>query len=195
MTATRWLDQDGVLAALAADDGVVILPTDTLPGLHARLDRPEALIRMRALKGRSAARPFLVLCADPVVVAALTAPLSPAVCSYLARLWPGPFTVILPAAGHLPGATVAVRVPAPVSLRELLAQSGPLASTSANRAGDDPAVDVAAAVARFPELPAWRASLPASGGLASALLDLTGAEPHAIRPGPLVLPPWDDVLG
>ena len=195
MTATRWLDQDGVLSALAADDGVAILPTDTLPGLHARLDRPEAVTRLRALKGRAEARPFLVLCADPAMVETLTAPMSTMVSRYLTKLWPGPFTVILSAAGHLATSTVAVRVPAPVGLRELLARSGPLASTSANRAGGDPAVDVAQAVAQFPELPAWRASLPASEGLASALVDLTGTKPHSIRPGPMVLPPWDDVLG
>jgi len=195
MTATRWLDQDGVLAALAGDDGVVILPTDTLPGLHARLDRPEAVARMRSLKGRTETRPFLVLCADPVAVEALAAPMSLAVCRYLTRLWPGPFTVILPAAEHLPGSTVAVRVPAPASLRKLLARSGPLASTSANRTGGEPATDVAEAAARFPELPVWRASLPASEGLASALVDLTGTKSRLIRPGPKVLPPCDDVLG
>ena len=126
MTATRWLDQDGVLAALAELDGVVILPTDTVPGLHARLDRPQALARLRALKGRTEARPFLVLCADLAVVTALTASLSTTVHHFLTRLWPGPFTAILPAAEHLSVATIAARVPEPESLRGLLARSGPL---------------------------------------------------------------------
>ena len=195
MTAICWLDQVGVLAALAALDGVVILPTDTLPGLHARLDRPQALARLHALKGRTEARPFLVLCSDLAVVTVLTASLSTTVHRFLTRLWPGPFTAILPAAKHLSVSTVAVRVPEPESLRGLLARSGPLASTSANQAGCEPALDVSAAAELFPELPVWRAALPASCGKASALVDLTGDRPRTIRPGRIALPPWDDVLG
>ena len=195
MTVPHRFDQDGVLAALAASDGVVILPTDTLPGLHARLDRPKALARLRTLKGRAEARPFLVLCADLAMATTLTASLSTAVHRFLTRIWPGPFTAILPAAGQLSVATVAVRVPEPESLRGLLARSGPLASTSANQAGCEPALDVTAATALFPELPVWRISLPASRGLASALVDLTGERPRTLRPGPLALPTWDDVPG
>jgi len=204
-------DRRRVLAALAAGE-VVLLQTDTLPGLHARLDRPAALTALVALKGRSAAKPFLVIAGSLAAAQALTRPWSRPVVAYLQACWPGPVTVILPAADQLPrqvtgeretlpgGAvtsgpvagprTVAVRVPAPAALRQLLAESGPLASTSANRAGQPAAADLAAAVARFPHLPAWNPQPAQAGVAASALVDLTGAEPCLLRPGPVALPDW-----
>ncbi len=190
-------DLDAVLACLARPDGVAILPTDTICGLHARLDRPDALARIVDLKGRPDGKPMLVLVADAEAAGGLVADLPPDVGAYLGRLWPGPFTAVLPAAAGLPPQVVsaeggvAIRVPDREPLRGLLRASGPLASTSANRAGVEPAAEVAAAAGAFPTLPAWGADLGAAGQ-ASAVVDLRGGRPVLLRPGPMALPDWAD---
>ena len=192
-----WLDDAGALAALAGGE-VVLLQTDTLPGLHARLDRPDALAAIARLKGRVSGQTLLVIAATALDALALAAPVSPAVDVFLARCWPGPFTVILPAREGLPRAvvagaeagTVAVRVPAPQELRRLLAASGPLASTSANRTGEAPAGDLEHAARVFPELAIWGGLAGPGLAAASALIDLTGEAPRLLRPGPLPSPDW-----
>jgi len=192
----RWLDRDGVAAALAAGE-VVLLETDTLPGLHARLDRPAALAAIAERKGRAAGKPLLVLAGSLEAALALTAPLAAATRDYLTRCWPGPITAVLPAIAGLPAAvapkgTVAVRVPEAVALRDLLVVTGPLASTSANRSGEPPALELADAIARFPGLAVWRDLAGATAGAASALVDLTGPRPRLLRAGPRDLPAWPD---
>ena len=189
------LDRDGVLAVLAAGE-VVILPTDTLPGLHARLDRPQALSVIVDLKGRAPDKPLLVVAADVRDALRLMAPLPESMRSYMERCWPGPFTVVVRAAPGLPVAvvadrgTVAVRVPDLEPLRDLLRQSGPLASTSVNRAGEAAARSRADAVAAFPAIPVWDIALPEGPATASALIDLTGDRPVVLRTGPSAPPRW-----
>lgn len=179
-----------VLRRVLADGHPALLNTDTLPGLHARLDRPEALAAVQRLKGRDADKPMLVLAASPAAARELTEPLTASQVNLLESCWPGPFTFVLPARAHLPGAvvaaagTVAVRVPRRTALLTLLVETGPLASTSANRAGAEAAVSLVSAAQTFPDLACWDDGDPAPGGEASALVDLTGPQPRVLRPGP-----------
>lgn len=192
----RWLSATEVRAELDAGE-VVLLNTDTLPGLHARLDRPAGLSRLRECKQREATRPFLVLAASCTDALGLLAPAANVWLNYLQRCWPGPFTMILPASTAAPPAvlastgTVAVRVPARAPLRRLLADVGPLASTSANAPADVPARTLSQARAAFPTLAAWDdGAAEALAGAASALVDLTGDQPRLLRDGPVPLPTW-----
>ncbi|MHB8080537.1 MAG: L-threonylcarbamoyladenylate synthase, partial [Candidatus Krumholzibacteriia bacterium] len=182
-------------ARLLAGGGVVLLPTDTLPGLHCRADAAPALARLQALKGRDPARPLLLLCADEAQAFALAAPLDAVVTAYARRCWPGPFTLVLPRGPAAPvavcgaGGTVACRVPAPPALRALVrAAGGPLVSTSANRSGEPPCATLEAAVALLggqvdAVLAGWLPeAVPPPGP--SALIDLAGWPPRLLRPGP-----------
>ncbi|MEZ4387666.1 MAG: L-threonylcarbamoyladenylate synthase [Candidatus Krumholzibacteriia bacterium] len=181
-------------ATRLAEGAVLLLNTDTLPGLHARIDRPEALESLARLKGRATDQPLLVLVADLATAAALMAGRRWSDHRLLAACWPGPFTFIVPAATGLPSAvcsalgTVAIRIPDRPPLRRLLARTGPLASSSANRHGEAPSLGLAEARRRFADLEVWDDGAPASAGAASALVDLTGAEPRVLRPGPRPLP-------
>lgn len=181
--------------------GVVILPTDTLPGFHARLDRPEALARLRALKGRDDGKPLLVLAASRTAAADWVR-LDAEAAAEADGVWPGPFTLVLPAGPRVPadvtagGATLAVRVPGLPALRALLEAVGvPLASTSVNAAGEPPATTVDAAAAVFGALVDLVADLPWRGGEApSTLADLTVRPPRVLRLGAGVPPPgWQSV--
>jgi L-threonylcarbamoyladenylate synthase len=131
---------------------IVAIPTDTVYGLAAALDRPDAIDRLYAIKGRPAEKAIPVLISDWKQVESLTPRLS-AMEAHLARtFWPGALTLVLQARPGLPQGvttltsnaiqTVAVRVPDNGLARAIIAAAGgALAVTSANRSGASPAVD------------------------------------------------------
>ena len=185
-------------AELLASGGVLLLPTDTLPGFHCRADIPAAVHRIARLKGRDAAKPLLVLAADLDQAGLVTGALDGRQAAYCRRCWPGPFSLILPAAPLLPPdvtagtGTVAVRVPDLEPLRSLLKVVGfPLVSTSVNLDGQPPAGTLAAAVEAFGDrVDGWHDFLPdsaeaPSGAMSSALVDVTVWPVALLRKGPL----------
>lgn len=190
-----------VAAACLAGGGVVLMPTDTLPGLHARADAPAAVARIAVLKGRDEGQPLLVLCAGIGDARALAGAPPARVWAYAERCWPGPYTLVLPAGASAPtaatrgGPTLAVRVPAPGRLRDLIAAcGGALVSTSANLTGEPPATELEAAARQFAGGVDLVAELDWGGspaGAASAMLDLTSWPPRVLRPGPRVPPDWE----
>lgn len=199
MTGPGPLPDLAAAAAALAGGAVVLLPTDTIPGLHARADQPAALASLAALKGRLAAKPLVVVAGSLAQAASVAAPVDDRVAAYLARCWPGPFSVVLAARSGVADevtagtGTVAVRVPALAWLRELALAAGfPLASTSANAAGEPPSADLATAVARFGARVAWFAGTETETADAaagpSALVDLTAWPPRLLREGPRALP-------
>ena len=192
-------------ARLLEEGGVLVLPTDTLPGLHARVDRPAAVGRVAEMKGRQGRKPLLLLAATLEIALTVTRDLSPRQQVYAASCWPGPFSLVLPAVPELPADvtggsdTVAIRVPRPRGLRALLAAVGlPLVSTSVNRAGEAPVTDLEHAARLFadgvdgvfdPGDPA-----PAEPATASGLIDLTVWPPRVLRDGPETPPEAPDGL-
>jgi len=187
-------------AAALADGGVLLLNTDTLPGFHGRADRPETVARLAALKGRPDGKPLLVLAGSPDQAASVTQPWNTRQAEACRRCWPGPFSLILPAGADLApavtagGGTVAVRVPAPGALRDLiLAVGAPLVSTSVNAAGEAPCGDLASSVDRFGDRVdgLWDDGRAPASSRPSALVDLTVWPPVLVRPGPRDLPSFD----
>jgi L-threonylcarbamoyladenylate synthase len=183
-------------AELLKSGGVVIMGTDTLPGFHCLCDDVSGLGRIAAAKGRSPDKPLLVLAADLEMARLVTGELSPEQLEYCRRCWPGPFSLVLPAADHLPpellagGSTVAVRVPRHQALVDLLRLVGePLASTSVNLEGEEPArdMDQAAAFARSVDgiIELGPAGGTGTGGaVSSAVVDVTCWPPRVLRSGP-----------
>lgn len=121
--------------------GVIVYPTSTLYGLGGDATDPSVAARIRGIKGNREA-PFVLLAADPQDAFALAADVSETARRLADRHWPGPLTLVLPAADHVPAAvtgpdgTVAVRVDPHPFPRALAKAAGcPLISTSANPAG------------------------------------------------------------
>jgi L-threonylcarbamoyladenylate synthase len=148
---------DLVTGALSGQ--LVSFPTDTVPALAVRPDCSELIF---AAKGRSHEKP-LILMGDS------WSSLLPFVNGTETELetwrqvteqyWPGALTLVLPASAQVPAvmnptdsATIGVRVPSSQIAIAILSQTGPLATTSANRSGEPALMTMAAIAAQFPDV-------------------------------------------
>jgi L-threonylcarbamoyladenylate synthase len=140
-----------VVAALRSGQ-VVGVPTDTVYGLAAALDRPDAIARLYGLKSRPSDKAIPVLLSHVTALENVAADIPDLARALMEQFWPGALTVAVPALPTLPDEvtsladdgtrTVAVRIPNHTLAREILAASGgALAVTSANRSGQPPALD------------------------------------------------------
>lgn len=123
-----------------------MIPTDTVYGISARLDRPRAVERLFELKRRPRSKPIALLVADVEAARALGQFTSEAL--ERAKEWPGALTLVVLAVSTLPvlgdaGTTVGLRVPDHEWTRALLGRCGPLAATSANPTGSATGVTIA----------------------------------------------------
>lgn len=155
-------------------DALASFPTDTVPALAARPDLGD---RIYQAKGRSPDKPLILMGASFAdLLPFITGPEADIAQwrTVTQRYWPGALTLVLPASDRLPMAmnplqtgTVGIRVPAHPLARHILAQTGPLATTSVNRSGQ-PALTRPAAIAQ--EFPAvWMLSEAAIATLQTQL--------------------------
>ena len=129
-------------ARIVAGEAVAV-PTETVYGLAARADSPEAVAAIYAAKGRPGFNPLIVHVPDLASAEAI-AMFDDRARLLAAKFWPGPLTLVLPlrddpriapaVTAGLP--TIALRSPAHPVMRAVLEASGlPLAAPSANRSG------------------------------------------------------------
>lgn len=175
------------LAGVLRAGGVVLMPTDTIYGLHALAMDEAAVARVAAIKGRDETKPFIVLASSVDDLPQLGISADPDLLTSLGTIWPAPLTAILPLvrpiAASRGAATLAVRIPALDWLRELVARTGPLVSTSANRSGEPPVTEPGQLAHGLQKVIDAVADGGVRFGEPSAILDLTGTEPRFIRSG------------
>jgi len=182
---------DDAIAALAAGR-LLLFPTETVYGIGARWDRPDAVAAVYLAKGRPADKPLQVLVGSVQAARAMAAVHEPAVERLAAAFWPGALTLVVPAAQGLPrevlaaDGTVGLRCPNHAGLRALLHLSGPLAASSANLSSEPPATTVADAVAALGD----RAALaldggPCTGGTPSSVVRVMDGAVTVLRAGAL----------
>jgi len=191
---------EAAAGAVAAGE-LVVMPTETVPGIAARPDDPAATARLFEAKRRPADLNLPVLAATAEEALAL-ADDSATARTLAGAFWPGPLTLVLPRSdrsaawslGSRAG-TIGVRVPDhPVALA-LLRRTGPLAVTSANPSGEPPIVSADELVAAFGEavavylielpLGAPGASMTPAPAASSTVVDLCGRGPRVLRAGPI----------
>lgn len=189
-----------VTQALRAGE-IAIIPTDTVYGVAADAFDPAAVRKLLAAKGRGREMPPPVLVNAPATVDALAVDIPDWARALFVEFWPGPLTVVLHEQSSLrwdlgeTRGTVAVRVPDhPVAL-EVLARTGPLAVSSANKTGRAAALDADAAEEMLgADVGVILDDGPVPGGEASTILDATAAEPRLLRLGALSVERIDAVL-
>ncbi len=122
--------------------GLVAFPTETVYGLGADAENPEALAKLYAVKGRPTHHPVIVHVASAQQLSQWAVEIPESAMALARAFWPGPLTLILKRSGRVPDAvtggqeTVGIRVPDhPVALALLQAFGGGVAAPSANRFG------------------------------------------------------------
>ena len=126
--------------------GVIAYPTEGVYGLGCDPLEPRAVQRLLELKQRPVAKGLIVIAADFSQLEAFVERLPKTRMREVLASWPGPNTWLLPRAPNCPSwltgrhATLAVRVTRhPIAAALCRAAGTPLVSTSANRAGRQPA--------------------------------------------------------
>jgi len=196
-------DADGLRRAvdLLRCESVVAFPTETVYGLGAHAFSPRAIAEVYRLKNRPSWNPLIVHVANVAAARALAREWPDAANELAAQFWPGPLTLVLERAEHLPqvGAptpTIAIRVPAhEVALRLLEASRLPLAAPSANRSEGISPTTAGHVLRSLPDVPLVLDGGPASWGIESTVLDLTTPTPTLLRPGALALRALREVTG
>ena len=185
---------EGLEAASAAlrRGELVVLPTDTVYGVAADAFNPGAVDALLAAKGRGRDMPVPVLVANQEMLAALVGDLPEAAKSLTSAHWPGALTVVVRHTPHLSWdlgdarGTVAVRMPDDEIALDLIARTGPLAVSSANRSGHPPATTMLDARLQLgASVAVYLDGGPRPSGTPSSIVDLTGDEPRLLREGAL----------
>lgn len=180
-------------AAWLRAGGLCAMPTETVYGLAAHALDEAAVASIFVAKARPKGHPLIVHVASWEQARQLCRAVPPEAEALARAFWPGPLTLILPRAAHIPDVvtggrdTVAVRVPAhPVALALLTEVGAPLAAPSANR-HEHVSPTRAEHVVRSlgAAAPLVLDGGPTQAGIESTIVDLSVTPPRVLRPGPV----------
>ncbi|WEK62815.1 MAG: L-threonylcarbamoyladenylate synthase [Candidatus Microbacterium colombiense] len=174
---------------------LIVMPTDTVYGVAADAFSPAAVQKLLDAKGRGRNQPPPVLIGSTDTLTALAESVPEPVQRLVDAFWPGGLTIVLPAQPSLVWdlgetlGTVAVRMPEGRVALELLAETGPLAVSSANLTGHDAAISALDAERMLGDSVAvYLADGLSKDGIASTIVDATSlvrggsdGEPAVIR--------------
>lgn len=170
---------------------IVSIPTDTVYGLAALANAPEAVRGLGELKGRDSPQPVAVLFDDIKDIDPYIRPSNAFI--RLSAFWPGPLTLVVEVR-HASArtflvtdeGTVGVRQPADTLARRVIREAGGvLAVTSANWTGEPPAMTAEQVAAAFGDSIFVLDGGPRTAQPASTVVDLTCYPPRILREGPL----------
>ena len=190
---------------------LIVMPTDTVYGVAADAFSPAAVQRLLDAKGRGRDQPPPVLIGTKETLSALAESVPEPVERLVDAFWPGGLTIVLPAQPSLVWdlgetlGTVAVRMPEGRVALELLAETGPLAVSSANLTGKAAAITAADAERMLGDSVAvYLDGGMSKDGIASTIVDATSlvrrgdSEPglvRVLREGAVSREQLEEVLG
>lgn len=197
------------------EGGLAAFPTETVYGLGADAANPDAVAQIYAAKRRPAGHPLIVHLAPGAALEDWACDVPRAARRLVEVFWPGPLTLILPRAAHVPLAvtggqdSVGLRCPSHPVAQTLLARfaqlkSGPagVAAPSANLFGQVSPTSAAHVLAEFQASSHDILVLdgePSQVGIESTILDVSrlaqGVGPVLLRPGHVTMAQLEAVLG
>lgn len=221
MTGAAPSSDIGIVLAEAAQrlaaGGLVAFPTETVYGLGADAENPAAIARIYAAKGRPANHPVIVHVAPEADITYWAESVPAQARALMRAFWPGPLTLILPRARHIPAAvsggqdSVGLRCPSHPIAQALLREfarlkpngQGGVAAPSANKFGQVSPTHASHVRAEFPELSESELLVleggPSHVGIESTIVDLSrldqGIGPVLLRPGHVTAVQIGAVLG
>lgn len=199
-------------AARKLEEGkIVAFPTETVYGLGADAENPEAVANIYKAKGRPANHPVIVHIAPEAKIEYWAETVPPEAYQLIEAFWPGPLTLIVKRAAHVPDIvsggqdSVGVRCPShPVAqalLREFKSGLGGLAGPSANKFGHVSPTTAEHVREEFKDTPLVDAVLEGGEsevGIESTILDVSRVDTHGVvllRPGQITVDQIEEVLG
>jgi L-threonylcarbamoyladenylate synthase len=196
---------------------LVAFPTETVYGLGADAENPAAIARIYAAKGRPANHPVIVHIAPGADIGYWAAQVPPEAQALIQAFWPGPLTLILARAAHIPPTvsggqdSIGLRCPSHPVAQALLRKfarlkpggQGGVAAPSANKFGHVSPTQAAHVRSEFPELCQEGMPVLEGGssqvGIESTIIDLSrldqGLRPVLLRPGHVTAAQIAEVLG
>ena len=130
------------------NDGIGIMPTDTIYGLVGSAFSISAVERIYQIKNRDEGKPLIVLIASIKDLERFGAKINKKQSKILKKFWPGKISIILSCKSlkfkylHKGTKSIAFRLPAKKSLIEILKKTGPLVAPSANPESLKPAENI-----------------------------------------------------
>jgi L-threonylcarbamoyladenylate synthase len=203
--APKMTDQALIARAVQLLRGgeLVAFPTETVYGLGADAANPAAVAKIFAAKGRPTDHPLIVHLAAAAQLDDWARAVPSAARQLAAAFWPGPLTLILQRAAHVPDLvtggqdTVGLRIPdQPLALALLRAFAGGIAAPSANRFGRISPTTADHVHAEFgAEAPLVLDGGPCRLGIESTIVDLSRGAPVILRPGAITAVDIGHILG
>ena len=171
---------------------LALFPTDTLPALCSF---PEYAKKIWDIKKRPSNKPLILMGGCLEDLFEFVEPCATNDGLKMANIyWPGALTIILPTRGNISkylnrnSNSLGFRVPALKLARDLLLNTGPLATTSANISGNSPVKDALEASRQFPGIPILSpVPWPDSSGMASTVIEWEEGKWKLLRAGSVVL--------
>ena len=182
------------LATKLKKGSLALFPTDTLPALCAY---PQFSEKIWTIKKRPSSKPLILMggCLDDLFEFVKPSAIEDGL-KLAKKYWPGALTIVLPTIGNFSknlnsnsnSNSLGLRIPALKLARDLLMQTGPLATTSANISGQPPVRDALEASIQFPGIPKLApVPWPKSSGIASTVVEWNKGEWNLLRAGSIVL--------
>lgn len=210
---------DKVIAAAQrlAQGRLVAFPTETVYGLGADAENPQAIAEIYTAKQRPLNHPVIVHLAPDVDPGYWVKKMPAQAQQLIAKFWPGPLTLILPRAEHIPDAasggqdSIGIRCPSHPVAQNLLHSfaslknhaNGGVAAPSANKFGQVSPTLAIHVQDEFSDLDDQALMIldggPADVGIESTILDLSrldqGIQPTLLRPGGISILQLAEILG
>ncbi|MBC7415082.1 MAG: threonylcarbamoyl-AMP synthase [Herminiimonas sp.] len=187
---------------------LVAFPTETVYGLGADAENPAAVAAIYRAKDRPSDHPVIVHLAPGADLGYWSSGVTPMAQQLMAAFWPGPLTLILPRAAHIPDAvsggqtSIGLRCPShPVAqalLRSFKGGRGGIAAPSANRFGHVSPTTAQHVRDEFGSSELVTCVLDGGQsevGIESTIVDLTRGVPVLLRPGHVSAAELAELLG
>ncbi|HEX7037403.1 MAG TPA: L-threonylcarbamoyladenylate synthase [Pseudomonadales bacterium] len=178
-------------AEIVSRGGLVVYPTDTTYALGCQIGDKSAVDRIRQIRRLDKHHHFTVACRDLSEIS-MYARVSDSNYRILKQFTPGPFTFLLPATREVPRRlvhekkkTIGLRIPNhPVALGLLELLPYPITTTTMSMPGEDvPLADPEEIRARLEHAVDLIIDSGHCGVVPTTVVDLTGDNPHVVRPG------------
>ena len=195
------METELILAKKALDNhGVVAFPTETVMGLAIYFDDKLAYDKLNAIKRRPEDKPYTMMIKDIYEIDKY-AQVSEKTSKIIRAFMPGPITLLLPAKDGLPqwvthnSGVIGIRIPNnEIGLALLKAVEKPLLVPSANRSGEQPALDSDGVKDIFHNEVDFIISGKANLDKPSTIVSLVNDEVKVVREGPIALSQIEEVF-